>query len=146
MYHILSLIKKVKRLKRLLRRKIIVLFIITGRKFPLRALREKLLRKQRQYIRVLLDEFYDKATKEEIDMEWNRLDVYPDDIGNFSANDLKSAQRTRMFSCWHDTSAISNASHFLVVFSCMYDKALFYTSEEHLEKTGLSYVEQGSFL
>ena len=36
-------------------------------------------------------------------MEWNRLDVYPDDIGNFSANDLKSAQRTRMFSCWHDT-------------------------------------------
>jgi len=32
--------------------------------------------------------------------------------------------------------AISNASHFHVLFCCLYDEAIFYTNEGHLETAG----------
>lgn len=50
---------------------------------------------------------------------------------------LKELQRQRHLGNWHDTSCISNHSHLLIMFFCMYDKAIFYTDQEYFEKTGL---------
>lgn len=91
-------------------------------------------------MRLKPDEFYDNLTWQEISNEFDRLGMSTKttEIGK-AASQLKSLQRQRMFACWHDTSCVSNASHFLILICCLYDEALFYTNQEYLEKTGKLY-------
>ena len=91
-----------------------------------------MMKKLKPYMRVLPDKFYQTASAEQLKIEALRLDINEDITGD----DLKKLHRNRMFACWHDTSAISNASHFLVLFNCLYDEALFYTNEEYMNKEG----------
>uniref|UniRef100_A0A7M6DRJ9 Uncharacterized protein n=1 Tax=Clytia hemisphaerica TaxID=252671 RepID=A0A7M6DRJ9_9CNID len=51
-------------------------------------------------------------------------------------DDLKRFHRHRTIMCWHDTSGIINSSHFLVMFSTVYDAALFLTDDEFFEIAG----------
>ena len=90
------------------------------------------MKKLKPYMRVLPDKFYMTASAEKQKIEARRLCMDE----NIDKDELKALHRKRMFACWHDTSAISNASHFLVLFNCLYDEALFYTNEEYLAKTG----------
>jgi len=88
-------------------------------------------------MRFKLDDFYENPKWDEVTREYNRLGMSVDTANlDLAAQRLKTLQRQRMFGCWHDTSSISNASHFLVLFCCLYDEAIFYTNEEHLETTG----------
>ena len=114
--------------------------LFLGRKFPLRRLREKLMKKLKPYMRVLPDKFYQTASAEDLKIECKRLCIDE----NTSREELKEFNRKRMFACWHDTSAISNASHFLVLFNCLYDEALFYTNDEYLQKTGIKLCHKKS--
>ena len=86
---------------------------------------------QRPYFRVQHDEFYSNLSDETKNREFDRLNE-----PRGTATVLKRFHRTRTLVCWHDTSAISNASHLLIMFATMYDPAVFYTDEEYFEKTG----------
>ena len=43
---------------------------------------------------------------------------------------LKQVSRQRFFKVWHDHATIAGHGHFLVLMSCIYDPAFYYTSEE----------------
>uniref|UniRef100_A0A7M5WIE4 Uncharacterized protein n=1 Tax=Clytia hemisphaerica TaxID=252671 RepID=A0A7M5WIE4_9CNID len=103
---------------------------ISGRKFVLDDIREKLLAKHSNYMRVKPDLYYDEMTMENLKFELEvRLKEKLDDTKD--ASYLKNLHRTRSFACWHDTSCVSNASHFLVLVHVLYDEALFYTDDEY---------------
>ena len=85
---------------------------------------------QHAYFRVQSDQFYQNISEETKKQEFDRL---CEPYGTVAA--LKRYHRTRTISCWHDTSAISNASHLLIMFSTVYDPAVFYTDAEYFEKT-----------
>jgi len=89
-----------------------------------------LLKKHKQFMRFKPDDFYENPKWDEVTREYNRLGMSIDTADlDLAAQRLKTLQRQRMFGCWHDTSSISNASHFLVLFCCLYDEAIFYTME-----------------
>ena len=90
--------------------------------------------KHSKYFRILPNQFYETASKTELEAEFRRL-KHKVEEGHDRAY-LKKLHRTRTFACWHDTSCISNASHFLVLVNCVYDEALFYTNDEYAAKTG----------
>lgn len=93
-------------------------------------IREKLLAKHSNYMRVKPDLYYDEMTMENLKFELEvRLKEKLDDTKD--ASYLKNLHRTRSFACWHDTSCVSNASHFLVLVHVLYDEALFYTDDEY---------------
>ena len=91
------------------------------------------------YLRFLPNEFYENASKNEIKFEYDRLQMRMDESKEELdlVNELKRLQRTRTLACWHDTSSISNASHFLVLINCVYAEAVFYTHDEYVAKTGI---------
>ena len=43
---------------------------------------------------------------------------------------LKQVNRQRFFKVWHDHATIAGHGHFLVLMSCIYDPAFYYTSDE----------------
>ena len=93
-------------------------------------IREKLLAKHSKYMRIKPDSYYEEMTAENLRFELQvRLKEELDDSKD--ASYLKQLHRTRSFACWHDTSCVSNASHFLVLVHVLYDEALFYTDDEY---------------
>ena len=103
-------------------------------------------------MRLLPDEFYDNASMEDLQKEFERLQMEfkSDQEKSVLAAELKKFHRTRTLACWHDASTVSNSSHFLVLVNLVFDKAVFYTSEELYEKTGKMHgecmVEENVFL
>ncbi|XP_066935614.1 uncharacterized protein [Clytia hemisphaerica] len=106
-------------------------FEVSGRKFPISWVRETMNNLQRPYFRLNSDSFYETVTEEEISGEFNRIE---EPFGTI--DQLKSFQRRRTQACWHDGSPISNASHLLIMFSTVYDRAIYYTDDEYNLKTG----------
>ena len=49
---------------------------------------------------------------------------------------LRTLQRQRHITFWHDGSTISNHSHLLIVVVILYDNAVFYSNDEYFLKTG----------
>ena len=105
----------------------------------LAEIREKTLRDQTEYLRILPNDFYTNASEDKIESEFKRIHEQYD--MNLSRSDqaevLKRLQRKRHLNCWHDGSGISNHGHLLITFSTTYDTALFYTDEEFFELTGI---------
>ena len=118
-----------------------------GRRFPIDSLRRKMFERHAAYFRFLDDDSYKNPSFEFLLSEFKRIgvDTSPSDDIVTLATQLKSLQRTRTLACWHDTSCISNASHFLVLINCVYDEALFYTDEEYAAKTGKFSTFSGKF-
>lgn len=91
-------------------------------------------------MRIKTDNFYDEITEGGLKSEFTRIDE------KFSAktsrrqlvSKLKTFHRNRSLICWHDTSSISNAAHLLIMFSVLYDPAVFYTDKEYHDMTGSS--------
>lgn len=86
---------------------------------------------QKPYFRIQPDDFYVDISDETVSEEFARLNEPSGSVAT-----LKNYHRSRTISCWHDTSAISNSSHLLIMFATMYDPAIFYTDAEYFEKTG----------
>lgn len=108
----------------------------SGRKFSIEDVKQKLNVQLKDFMRLKPDTFYENCTVEELQRETLRLGEDFDINNKQLRSRLKSYHRNRYICCWHDTSSISNHSHLLITFSCMYDKALFYTDAEYYEKTG----------
>ena len=98
-----------------------------------------MLKKHAQFLRILPDTFYENPVIENLEAEYRRIKQpfnQEMDIAQL-AETLKRFHRTRLLASWHDTSCVSNASHFLILVNCLYDEALYYTSDEYATKTGL---------
>ena len=97
--------------------------------------RRRMFKMQKDFLRIKPDMFYTSLEEEELIKEFERLnEKIPSTAGGAV---LKKFHRTRTLACWHDSSSISNSSHFMVMFSTIYDPAIFYTDEEYFLKTGL---------
>ena len=100
--------------------------------------RRAMFKMQKDFLRIKPDVFYESISKDELIKEFERLD--DDSATNLpekeGATMLKHFQRTRTLACWHDSSSISNASHFMVMFNTLYDPAIFYADEEYFSITG----------
>ena len=99
--------------------------------------RAAMLKKQKSFLRLKEDLFYEDISNDELCHEFKRIHEVFDPKGKNEATRLKRFQRTRTLACWHDSSSISNASHFMVMFCTLYDPAIFYTDEEYFTMTGV---------
>lgn len=97
-----------------------------------------MLKKQEEYLRIKPDEFYDSMNHSTLVEELRRINVSFDH--NCPIRDqiqkLKHFNRERNLVCWHDSSSVSNASHFLVTINTLYDPAIFLTNQEYFDKIG----------
>lgn len=98
-------------------------------------------------MRIHSDDFYDQLEIEDLQFEYRRIaEAFHEKstVANLRGH-LKYLHRQRFLSCWHDTSTVSNASHILVLFTILYDPALFYTDTEFFELTGKDKTNLVSF-
>lgn len=110
----------------------------TGCKFHIKTVRQNLLSKQKEFLRLQQDLFYEEISSTGLQDEFARIDKqFKIDKVDTERNRLKDLQRNRVLVCWHDSSSVSNASHFLVMISTLYDPAIFLTDNEYHVKTGV---------
>lgn len=97
-----------------------------------------MLNRTEKYMRVKPDTYYEELDFGDIKAEFNRIgEHFNEKLSKKNlVSELKILHRRRHLACWHDTSTISNASHLLVTFCCIYDPAIYYKDEEYFALTG----------
>ena len=90
-------------------------------------------------IRDSSDDYIDSLSNEEVKARLEQLNEHTQDntTPNACRMRLKKISRQRTLKVWHDHSAIAGYGHLLVLVSCVYDPAFYYTQEE-LQASGLS--------
>ena len=113
---------------------------IHSRKITLHDIRISMLKRQEKLglLRESSDEYIERLTLDEIrerlcDISDNYCD--DDDLKTLQTK-LKIVSRQRFLKVWHDHSSVSGHGLLLVLASCIYDPALFYTTKEMKERTG----------
>ena len=113
-------------------------FYVDGRKQPLIEIRERTLRNQEEYMRHTSDEEYRNMPVENITRRLKTLNEYDEEesVENMTAR-LQAVERTRHIKVWHDLSTIANHGHLVFMVSCLYDPAIYLTTDEyyHLSNT-----------
>ena len=111
-----------------------------GRKIPLLELRQTLLTKHKECMRLATLDDIKVMTREEIltFMKFSHQKVNPNlTLQQQLQIKLKDIQHTRPLAIWHDHSTILNTGYnTLFAVWVIYDKAVFLTEEEYREKTG----------
>ena len=109
---------------------------ISGRKIPLKEIRNELLDRNRRYMHPTTDEELNKLT--EMDLVKYLKDINYYNITNYDAETLKQKiktfQRTRYLMMWLDYSTIGGHSYLLMMIACMYDPACYFTDIEFHQK------------
>ena len=89
-------------------------------------------------MRLTSDQEFSKFTKEEVIEKLLEIGELNKSEELLSLEELlkklKQLERTRYFSCWHDSSSLNNHSHLLVTINVMYDTACFLTDDEYYLK------------
>ena len=116
-------------------------FEVSGRKIPMHEIRQRLLKKQEEFMHL-------KTDQELADMGDNdlltilRASDYPvrQRGGDISHNEMltiiANQQRQRSLVVWHDHATILNNGLIMITVHVVYDKAMFLTNEEYYHKTG----------
>lgn len=107
---------------------------IQGRKISLYDIRKDMAEKHQQYMRLRTDEEFKKMSQEDIIKELttiNEYDQYDPDANTNILEKLMNFQRTRHLMVWHDGSSVASHGHLLIMVSCLYDPAMYYTDEEY---------------
>lgn len=109
---------------------------VAGRKMSLFDIRRDMLHKHKQYMKLFDDcSLENLQTPQLMEMLEN---VHENTIFSSKAEliqKIKTLQRTRHLMFWHDGSSLASHSYLLILVSCMYDPAVFYTDEEYFQKT-----------
>lgn len=107
---------------------------ICARKIPFLEIRQKLLKKHEELgiIRGQPDVYFDTMPIEEVKHQLQKLSEPIDSSHTELAlrERLKQTSRQCFFKVWHDHSTIAGHGHFLVLVSCIYDPAFYYTPDE----------------
>ncbi len=107
--------------------------IINGRKFPLKELREKMLKKQEQYMRLSTDNEIEQISTEDLRsrLSTRSIDL---DLESVNADELremyKKIQRNRTLVLWHDHATILGLGIVMLMVHVAYDSAVFLTQSE----------------
>ena len=102
--------------------------VVTGRKFPLKELREKLLNKQEKYMRLNTDTELDEMSTEELKL---KLSKTQEDSSQVDMKErLKQTQRTCSLTMWHDHATVLGLGMVTITVHILYDPAVFYTQAE----------------
>ena len=114
-------------------------FFLSGRKFGIKELQNRITTKTHKFMRLKDDQFYLEMNEEELRFEYQRInETFKEKwTKDRLVTEIKRLHRTRHYVCWHDGSSVSNRSHLLVMMGCVYDPALYYTDKEYLELTGI---------
>lgn len=111
-----------------------------GRKAPLKEIRENMLKKHSKYLRATRDQQIDEMDDELIQAELERLNELTHDINTNDSGamrkKLKELERTRHLMVWLDNSTVANSGYLVCLVTCLYDPAVFYTTEEYKEAFG----------
>ena len=119
-------------------------FVAEGRKLALKEIRLKILKKTKEFMKVMPDEHYANLSDENVDARLEQLGEsksLADSSGEERRNKLMEMERTRHLLMWHDNSTVANHGHLVCMVSCLYDPAIFLTEEEYKLKTGKADVD-----
>lgn len=109
-----------------------------GRTIPLYDIRRSMLTNQQQYMRAHTDAEFEIMSRQEVITSLKSIHEYTETDDNVTTIELvtrlKRFERTRHLMTWHDCSTIGGHSHFLIMYSTMYDPAVFYTNKEYYDK------------
>ena len=113
-------------------------FTVDGRKHPLSKLRQKLFNKHEKFMRLNTNSYFEDIQDDELVNRLSLLGEYNhNEDFNYMKQKLKMYERSRNFQVWHDGSSIANHEHILFCINVLYDPAVFYTSKEYKEITGI---------
>ena len=104
---------------------------VQARKVPLKEIRQKLLRKQQKYMRLIPESTITAMTRPQLT---ERLNTECDGKSVDELRDLlRQAQTSRCLCMWHDHATILKMGFVMVTVHIMYDPVVFYTDEEYLQ-------------
>ena len=104
---------------------------VQARKVPLKEIRQKLLRKQVKYMRLIPESNITAMTRPQLT---ERLNTKCDGKSVEELRDLlRQAQTSRCLCMWHDHATILKMGFVMVTVHIMYDPVVFYTDEEYLQ-------------
>ena len=121
---------------------------VCGRKIPLSELRERMLKKHEQYMRLTTPTDIHSLTKEEIITFMKSVNqrVGPNATLEELQFQMKSIQHTRSLAIWHDHSTILQTGYILFAIWVIYDPAVFLTAAEYTAKSGRNVPNLQSFI
>ena len=101
-------------------------------------------------MRIKSNLYYDTMTKEVAKRQLERIEEYKEYDNATPTADLidklKSFERKIHLSLWHDGSTVSNHSHILMMVSCIYDKAIYFTDTEYKEEHGKCRIHHSEYI
>ena len=111
---------------------------IIGCKFPLKEVRQKLLKKHEMYMRLNQDDEINKMTVAEMQsfLVKCKHPNNPNSTSDQLCATMRKVQRTRTLVLWHDHGVILGLGCILMTIHTAYDPAVFYTPQECKERFG----------
>lgn len=109
---------------------------VFGRKFSLMKIRQNELKRQEKkgILRVYPDVYYEDTDGIEIKRQLELLGEKVSHDESVNRDYLKDIHRTRHMKFWHDHSGILDHSHYLMMYTWIYDKANYLDDEEYRQK------------
>ena len=111
---------------------------LEGRLIPLKDIREKITHKHSSMGILRCAQIAEIDTMDETQLvkECKKINIQmtPDCSKHALVQALKSAYTTRYLKLWHDHGKIAGHGHLLVLVSCIFDEAFYYTSAEMIER------------
>ena len=103
---------------------------VHARKISLMDIRKKLLDKHEKtgLLREKSDDVIDSLSEDEVKVQLNMVHGGVEETDPRAC--LKKISRQRFLKVWHDHTSIAGHGHLLVLVSCVYDPAFYYTTEE----------------
>ncbi|KXJ13241.1 hypothetical protein AC249_AIPGENE7033 [Exaiptasia diaphana] len=111
-------------------------FNVSGRKIPLKEIRQKTLEREKQYCRYTNNENYDILPEDVVDERLKSLGEICGGSLTEKREHLKSIARERNWMIWHDHSSMANSGFMLFLMRQIYDPAFHLTKSEYKQKTG----------
>ena len=107
---------------------------VSARRIPMLQIRKKLLQKHEELgvIRNQPDVYFDTLESEDVRRKLFELLVSFNSCKTIEVlqEKLKQMSRQRFFKVWHDHATVASHGHLLVLLSCVYDPAFYYTPAE----------------
>ena len=106
--------------------------IITGRKFPLKEIRQQLTTRHEKYMRLATDNDINNISKEEL---LSKLSAISEECKATSTveqlrEQYKTVQRSRTLAIWHDHATLLGLGTLMIMVHVVYGPAVFYTQQE----------------
>ena len=102
--------------------------VVIGCKFPLKEIRQKLLKKQERYMRLKSDQEINEMTDEELAPQLSPMNM---DCSSEDKKEMyKQYQCTRSLAMWHDHGTVLGLGVVMITIHIVYDREVFYTQAE----------------